>query len=404
MLTSSSAVTGARSRTTTATRPDRQDETWVGQDLVQIADDQLGRLLSQVRGNVLVISDSCHSGTVTKDALIGPRGKVKFLETKDQPGEPERLRLVPRDILPGPAVRQERRELEGFPLIAACSDAQQANDFDGRQNSAFTGALLQVVQQSDILTFGALRQEVAAIIANRAYPTPQTPSIFCVAADQAVPSVLQGTREQARASAAILRAEAEARVHLALTGLLDREEVAPGGRRELLAKVEVAGGGTTFETGDRVVFSLTGSNMIPSKGAYLLVFNVGPTGKVTLLFPNSFEPTLRLRRGQRLTIGEESSLRFHGAKGKEVVLVYALDWNPLAGLDLEHLSKEGLAGEGLVLLKSFNGVRSRSLTGNGPGLTARDIRPGPPERSNDHRGSDRPGEGWDRHMLELTHR
>jgi hypothetical protein len=77
---------------------DRSDETWVAYDR-QIVDDELydlwGRFAPGVR--IFVLSDSCHSGTVTRDIEADVPAPVS---TKEKAAaESPRYRAMPRDVI-----------------------------------------------------------------------------------------------------------------------------------------------------------------------------------------------------------------------------------------------------------------------------------------------------------------
>ena len=124
---------------------DRMDETWVLFDR-QFVDDELYDLWGKFRAGVriLVLSDSCHSGTVTRDV-------PDFIA-----GEPRR-RAMPRSV--GIRVEKAHQALyrsiqKAHPgaekarvrasvlLISGCMDNQFS--MDGEKNGAFTGTLKQV--------------------------------------------------------------------------------------------------------------------------------------------------------------------------------------------------------------------------------------------------------------------
>lgn len=77
---------------------DRSDETWLAFDR-QIVDDELydlwGKFAAGVR--ILVLSDSCHSGTVTRDIEAGVAGPVSTREKAA--AQSPRYRALPRDVM-----------------------------------------------------------------------------------------------------------------------------------------------------------------------------------------------------------------------------------------------------------------------------------------------------------------
>jgi hypothetical protein len=137
---------------------DGSDETWLAFDR-QIVDDELFELWTTFKPGVriLVLSDSCHSGTVNKaitEAVPNPVATAKEA-AKQEP----RFRALPRDKMI--ATYQQNRALyddlqKAVPtsqssearlrarvlLISGCQDDQLSRD--GFMNGAFTGKLLEV--------------------------------------------------------------------------------------------------------------------------------------------------------------------------------------------------------------------------------------------------------------------
>jgi len=137
---------------------DLQDETWCLYD-GQLIDDELRLLWGEfVKGvRVLVLSDSCHSGTVTKLAFFA-RAEGMAVPTMDLSPEAEqpRYKFMPPDI----AMRTYRQNRDFYDdlgaslpkkplpiraavrLISGCQDNQLSQD--GIFNGLFTGTLLRV--------------------------------------------------------------------------------------------------------------------------------------------------------------------------------------------------------------------------------------------------------------------
>lgn len=184
---------------------DRLDETWCLWD-GQLIDDELYLELSRFAAGVrvLVLSDSCHSGTVTRAAPASPPVVL--------PGQP-RPRLMPRQIArktyrdhqdfydrlqqevaaeaarsggvidPDAALAQVRIDssrltgvvtkfLPSVILISGCQDNQTS--MDGEFNGAFTGRLLEVWNQG---RFGGNHTQFRHVIVAGMEPT-QTPNLY----------------------------------------------------------------------------------------------------------------------------------------------------------------------------------------------------------------------------------
>ena len=166
--------------------PDAQDETWCLYD-GQLVDDeiytQLGKFSQGVR--ILVFSDSCHSGTVTKQAYY--QGTMGFRGAASSSGSVQ-YRFMPPDV----ALRTYRNNRKFYDkllkniklrdakaavkasvlLISGCQDNQLSSD--GDFNGLFTAQLLRVWKNG---TFkGDYRKFHASII--RRMPPDQTPNYF----------------------------------------------------------------------------------------------------------------------------------------------------------------------------------------------------------------------------------
>jgi metacaspase-1 len=136
--------------------PDRQDETWVLFDR-QLVDDELFGLWSRFeRGvRIFVLSDSCHSGSVTRDLFDAatPQVVAKGMVDDEQP----RTKDMPTEVQDETYARNSdvydeiQREHEAGDtaevgasvlLISGCQDNQLS--LDGSRNGLFTQTLLRV--------------------------------------------------------------------------------------------------------------------------------------------------------------------------------------------------------------------------------------------------------------------
>jgi hypothetical protein len=165
--------------------PDGQDETWCLYD-GELIDDELyvmfGKFAKGVR--ILVFSDSCHSGTVVKQAYyqgtMGLRGSVTTRDVK--------YRFMPPDValrtyrmnkefydkllLPKRGRKGELAVKAGVLLISGCQDNQYSQD--GDFNGLFTGQLLKVWKNG--VYRGKYKAFHKAIV--RRMPPDQTPNYF----------------------------------------------------------------------------------------------------------------------------------------------------------------------------------------------------------------------------------
>jgi hypothetical protein len=157
--------------------PDRWDETWVLHDR-QLVDDELWALweLFPPKSRVVVVSDSCHSGTVTRlvppAGLLGapPRRMPLRVEDRDYEARREVYDEI-QDQTPGRDAA-DGRLASTVVLLSGCQDNQFS--YDGPVNGAFTGAFLQVWDQGRFV--GSLSRLVKAVRSRM--PPEQTPNYY----------------------------------------------------------------------------------------------------------------------------------------------------------------------------------------------------------------------------------
>lgn len=167
--------------------PDGMDETWCLYD-GELVDDELYALYGQFAQGVriLVFSDSCHSGTVTKLAYYHGTTGARAMPV----GGEVRFRAMPPDV----ALRTYRKNQafydkilkERIPkdsqadpkatilLLSGCQDNQLSQD--GAFNGLFTSQLLKVWK--NVLFKGSYRGFHRAIV--RRMPPDQTPNYLVV--------------------------------------------------------------------------------------------------------------------------------------------------------------------------------------------------------------------------------
>lgn len=168
--------------------PDRMDETWCLYDS-ELVDDEIYSLLSAFKRGVriLVFSDSCHSGSVTKQAYYRTAGKLVGL---NETSTGTRYRFMPPEvaqhtyrknkafydpILQNEELREARNAIEASALlISGCQDNQLSAD--GTFNGLFTANLLQVWNEGKFKD--RYRRFHTAIV--RRMPPDQTPNYFRV--------------------------------------------------------------------------------------------------------------------------------------------------------------------------------------------------------------------------------
>jgi metacaspase-1 len=140
--------------------PDGLDETWVLYDR-ELVDDELYAMWSRFRPGVriFVLSDSCRSGTMTKELFLNPASFLPHLErrVRASTGPGLRPKFLPPDVqskiykeratlydeIRKKTPRREKVNVEcSVILVSACQDNQVA--MDGTKNGLFTAILLKV--------------------------------------------------------------------------------------------------------------------------------------------------------------------------------------------------------------------------------------------------------------------
>jgi metacaspase-1 len=171
---------------------DKLDETWVLYDR-ELIDDELYAMWSQFNAGVRIfmLSDSCHSGTITKvrayEQLSAAAPVVK--KYRGESNKPPAFRLIPwniqietyqqhadmYDTLQWKAVKGNRASIgASVILISGCMDNQLSAD--GDQNGLFTGTLLKVWKNGAFVgNYAKFRQDIVKLM-----PGTQTPNYLKV--------------------------------------------------------------------------------------------------------------------------------------------------------------------------------------------------------------------------------
>lgn len=156
---------------------DQKDETWCLFDR-EFVDDELAALYARFKSGVriLVLSDSCHSGTVVRAADRMPRARVRLLPPIKAEAVYQKNRKT-YDAIQRRVAAAERQEIKATVLlISGCQDRQLSRD--GDFNGAFTGALKQVWNGGAFKgAYKNFRDRIAAKM-----PSSQIPNYFVVGA------------------------------------------------------------------------------------------------------------------------------------------------------------------------------------------------------------------------------
>lgn len=170
---------GGQTRDRNGDEGDEMDETWVLFDR-QLVDDEIYKIWGKFRSGVriLVLSDSCHSGSVTRDVPDfidgGPRRRI-------MPGY-VRKKVDRKQKKLYEAVQKRSGSAENAKigasvlLISGCMDNQYS--LDGERNGAFTGALKSVWKGGGFKgNYRNFRDRIRAKL-----PNTQSPNYFFIGA------------------------------------------------------------------------------------------------------------------------------------------------------------------------------------------------------------------------------
>ena len=168
---------------------DGRDEALCPHDISQgqiLTDDELYDIFSERnRGaRIIMISDSCHSGTVSKACNLMPGTesdswnfqKIRFLAPEFHMGDDDVLLRRARQVEKAKATGKIRA---ASLLLAGCKDEEYSYDawFNGRPNGAFTYvALMSLKSLPDTATYRDWHRENRKILPNVRYP--QTPKLY----------------------------------------------------------------------------------------------------------------------------------------------------------------------------------------------------------------------------------
>ena len=162
---------------------DRMDETWVLFDR-QLVDDELYNIWSKFRAGVrvLVLSDSCHSGTVVRDipSFLGAGPRPRAMPRSVGIAVEKANRALYRSIQENNRGAEKVRVSAGVLLISGCMDNQTS--MDGEKNGAFTGTLKKVWNGGKFRgNYRTMRDKIVSLM-----PSTQTPNYYFVGATNAI--------------------------------------------------------------------------------------------------------------------------------------------------------------------------------------------------------------------------
>ncbi len=162
--------------------PDNRDEALCPHDLAAngpLLDDDLHLLFMRRAGGVriVLISDSCHSGSVTRgreEDLDPGLAKVRFMPPEAWMAKDK----LPASQLSSIAPRGGFTRLGGDLLLAGCQDTEYSWDtsFHGRANGAFTYYALKTLREAKPTTYEAWFKAIRSFLPSASLP--QSPQIF----------------------------------------------------------------------------------------------------------------------------------------------------------------------------------------------------------------------------------
>ena len=156
---------------------DGMDETWCLFDR-EFSDDELAALYAQFKAGVriLVLSDSCHSGTVTRAARPLPRARVRLLPPAKAMDVYLKNKAIYDAIQRGLSGAEQLDIKATVLLISGCQDRQLSRD--GDLNGAFTGNLKTVWDEGNFAgNYRNFRDRINTLMAE-----DQTPNYFVIGA------------------------------------------------------------------------------------------------------------------------------------------------------------------------------------------------------------------------------
>lgn len=322
-----------------------------------IVDDDIARLLNRIPAQeVLVIIDSCFSGTATK-ALLYEEDELAVTPTSkfyksfgacnvavNQPVTRD-IGVIPPGGLNNSGSTATSPETAGrdnvFGLSAAADNQVALGAFQPGMGSAFTQALYDsVMQNSGQLTFVELQQHTSEWIRTRLEAESlghftHNPSVF---------------GEQALTNRPFYSFIPQATVITDPTPVIPAPPVVTTGSEihaDLISditdtsqfEVHIKPTKTEYRLGEIIEF-----DVVSSKDGYLNIIDFGASGNITVLFPNQYYPDNYVRANEvlkvpSLRLGMDFQLAATGTTGQSRVLaVVSTDPLSLYGAELKNLA------------------------------------------------------------------
>jgi len=152
---------------------DQLDETWVTHDMKHIIDDELRSIIDGFKDGVkiTVISDSCHSGTITR-SLLSTVNSDQYIIPKYLP--PNEDYIAVRSA--GKVTKDINTETMKEVVLTGCSAAEFS--YDARIGSKFRGVLsyytFKILENNPDITYRELHEKLRRSLPSRDFPqSPQ---------------------------------------------------------------------------------------------------------------------------------------------------------------------------------------------------------------------------------------
>lgn len=134
---------------------DKLDETWCLYN-GEIIDDLIFKLINSIKGKVIVLSDSCHSGSITRAISLND---VRRIKQKPKGIESESISLN-LGTLPD--------NKPNVLTLSGCQDFQVS--YDGTKNGLFTESILTTLHKNRDIDYIELITRSRSLIGNSQYP------------------------------------------------------------------------------------------------------------------------------------------------------------------------------------------------------------------------------------------
>ena len=355
---------GSQLADTDGDEADGCDEAWVPVDFRAaglISDDQIGKILKSygTLARVVLVSDSCFSGTIARGVANAPQTFAKFIpKSGGQCNNPVNRGLASPGVSRARAGTLIKTSLSTGPevvLSAAGSDEVARCSVEGSYFTRAAGEALHT--RGGNITFRQLREFGAERIESFRHEFKSTPQLEGDVAlfDRSVGGV--------------------ALQPLAAPPQQVPEEAAATGSQELLDRwvrrstfaVNINADRKAYRIGDLIQFTVNST-----ADGYLNILELEPDGNLHLLFPNKYKKDNRITAGRDMQIPHdigEFKLRAQEPSGTSQVVALVT----LKPLHLERAGKKNREDHGLWLLKD---TESMWTAARSTGVEA----PGKPER------------------------